>query len=93
MPGQEHVCQSCQRNHNQDIASVITARGLSFFLAFLVLVTIVVPMITLSRYGRIGLGLMFALMLFSSAVASIRTECRIARDSARFVEQETVGGC
>jgi Ion channel len=47
-------------------------RGLSFFLAFLVLVTIFVPMITLSRYGRIGLGLMFALMLFSGAVASIR---------------------
>src|SRR3984957_16939328 len=35
-------------------------RGLSFFLAFLVLVTIVVPMITLSRYGRMGLGLMSA---------------------------------
>jgi Ion channel len=48
-------------------------RGLSFFLAFLVLVTIFVPMITLSRYGRIGLGLMFALMLLSGAVASIRT--------------------
>ena len=47
-------------------------RGLSFFLAFLVLVTIFVPMVTLSRYGRIGLGLMFALMLFSGAVASIR---------------------
>jgi hypothetical protein len=45
--------------------------GLSFFLAFLVLVTIFVPMVTLSRYGRLGLGLMFALMLFSGAVASI----------------------
>jgi len=47
-------------------------RGLSLFLVFLVLVTIFVPMVTLSRYGRIGLGLMFALMLFSGAVASIR---------------------
>ncbi len=47
-------------------------RGLSFFLVFLVLVTIFVPMVHLSRYGRIGLGLMFALMLFSGAVASIR---------------------
>ena len=50
----------------------IEDRGLSFFLAFLVLVTIFVPMVSLSRYGRIGLGLMFALMLFSGAVASIR---------------------
>lgn len=49
----------------------IEDRGLSFFLAFLVLVTIFVPMITLSRYGRIGLGLIFALMLFSGAVATI----------------------
>jgi hypothetical protein len=47
-------------------------RGLSFFLAFLVLGTIFVPMIRLSRFGRIGLGLMFALMLFSGAVATIR---------------------
>jgi hypothetical protein len=47
-------------------------RGLSFFLAFLVLVTIFVPMVRLSRFGRIGLGLMFALMLFSGAVAAIR---------------------
>src|SRR5258708_33040234 len=47
-------------------------RGLSFFLVFLVLVTIFVPMVHLSQYGRIGLCLMFALMLFSGAVASIR---------------------
>ena len=47
-------------------------RGLSFFLAFLVLVTIFVPMIRWSRFGRIGVGLMFALMLFSGAVATIR---------------------
>jgi Ion channel len=49
----------------------IEDRGLSFFLAFLVLVTVFVPMVTLSRYGRIGLGLIFALMLFSGAVATI----------------------
>jgi hypothetical protein len=46
-------------------------RGLSFFLVFLVLVTIFVPMVHLSRAGRIGLGLIFALMLFSGAVATI----------------------
>jgi hypothetical protein len=47
-------------------------RGLSFFLAFLVLITILVPMIPLSRPGRIGLDLVFAFMLFSGAVATIR---------------------
>src|SRR5437899_591213 len=47
-------------------------RGLSFFLAFLVLITIFVPMIRLSRPGRIGLDLVFAFMLFSGAVATIR---------------------
>jgi len=47
-------------------------RGLSFFLAFLVLITIFVPMIPLSRSGRIGLDLIFAFMLFSGAVATIR---------------------
>ena len=50
----------------------VEERSLSFFLAILVLVTIFVPMITLSRFGRIGLGLTFALMLLSGAVASIR---------------------
>jgi Ion channel len=47
-------------------------RGLSFFLAFLIIATIFVPMVTLSRFGRIGIGLMFALMLFSGAIATIR---------------------
>ena len=47
-------------------------RGLSFFLAFLIIITIFVPMVRLSRSGRIGIGLMFALMLFSGAVATIR---------------------
>src|SRR5882724_2369739 len=55
----------------------IEDRGLSFFLVFLVLVTIFVPVVHLSRYGRIGLGLMFALMLFSGAVASIRNKILI----------------
>jgi len=40
--------------------------GLSFFLGFLVIAIIFVPMVTLSRSGRLGLGLMFALMLFAS---------------------------
>jgi hypothetical protein len=47
-------------------------RGLSFFLAFLVLIAIFIPMIRLSRPGRIGLDLVFAFMLFSGAVATIR---------------------
>src|SRR6266852_5424 len=50
----------------------VADRGLSFFLAFLVLITIFVPMIRLSRPGRIGLDLVFAFMLFSGAVATIR---------------------
>ncbi len=47
-------------------------RGLSFFLAFLVLIAVFVPMVRLSRSGRIGLDLIFALMLFSGAIATIR---------------------
>jgi len=50
----------------------VADRGLSFFLAFLVLITIFVPMIRLSRSGRIGLDLIFAFMLFSGAIATIR---------------------
>jgi suppressor of ftsI len=46
-------------------------RGLSFFLALLVLITIFVPMVHLSRSGRIGLDMIFALMLFSGAIATI----------------------
>jgi hypothetical protein len=47
-------------------------RGLSVFLGLLVLITIFVPMVRLSRSGRIGMDLVFALMLFSGAVATIR---------------------
>ncbi len=47
-------------------------RGLSFFLAFLVLMTIFVPMVGLSRPGRVAVDLTFALMLVSGAVATIR---------------------
>src|SRR2546427_13220060 len=50
----------------------IEDRGLSFFLGFLVFITIFVPMVRLSRSGRIALDLLFALMLFSGAVATIR---------------------
>jgi Ion channel len=46
-------------------------RLLSFFLAFLVLVTLVVPMIGLSRPGRIAIDLTFALMLLSGAIATV----------------------
>jgi hypothetical protein len=46
-------------------------RLLSFFLAFLVLVTIVVPMIGLSRPSRIAIDLTFALMLLSGAIATV----------------------
>src|SRR5882672_6254533 len=46
--------------------------GLSSFLALLVLITIFVPMVPLSRPGRIGLDLMFALMQFSGAIAIIQ---------------------
>src|SRR5580692_5397824 len=46
-------------------------RHLSFFLAFLVLMTIVVPMVGESRPGRIAIDLTFALMLFSGAIATV----------------------
>ena len=49
-------------------------RGLSVFLGFLVLITIFVPMFRLSRLGRIGIDLIFALMLFSGAIATIRNK-------------------
>jgi len=46
-------------------------RHLSFFLAFLVLMTIFVPMIGESRPGRIAIDLTFALMLLSGAIATV----------------------
>jgi hypothetical protein len=46
-------------------------RLLSFFLAFLVLMIIVVPMVGVSRLGRIALDLTFALMLLSGAMATV----------------------
>jgi ion channel len=50
----------------------IEDRGLSFFFGFLVFITIFVPMVRLSRSGRIALDVIFALMLFSGAVAAVR---------------------
>ena len=47
-------------------------RGLSFFLALLMIITIVVPMLGLSRPGRIAVDLTFALMLVSGTIATIR---------------------
>ena len=46
-------------------------RHLSFFLAFLVLMTIFVPMVGVSRPGRIAIDLVFALMLLSGALATL----------------------
>ncbi len=46
-------------------------RLLSFFLGFLVLMTIFVPMVGLSRAGRIAIDLTFALMLLSGAIATV----------------------
>src|SRR5438445_13779541 len=50
----------------------IEDRGLSLFLGFLIFITIFVPMVRLSRSGRIALDLLFAIMLFSGAIATIR---------------------
>src|SRR3984893_13995383 len=47
-------------------------RGMSFFLAFLVLTTILVPMVTLSQLGRIALALLFVLTLIAGAFATIQ---------------------
>ena len=46
-------------------------RHLSFFLAFLVLMTLVVPMVGESRPGRIAIDLTFALVLLSGAIATV----------------------
>jgi hypothetical protein len=46
-------------------------RLLSFFLGFLVIMTIFVPMVGLSRPGRIAIDLIFALMLLSGALATV----------------------
>jgi hypothetical protein len=46
-------------------------RFLSFFLGFLVLMTIFVPMVGLSRAGRLAIDLTFALTLLSGAIATV----------------------
>ena len=46
--------------------------GMAFFLAFLVVITVFLPMLTLSRFGRISLSVVFVLMLTSGALATIR---------------------
>ena len=46
-------------------------RLLSFFLAFLVLMTVLYPMIGPSRPGRIVIDIIFALMLLSGAIATL----------------------
>jgi hypothetical protein len=47
-------------------------RGMVFFLAFLVLTTIFVPMVTLSQLGRLALALIFIFTLISGAFATIQ---------------------
>jgi hypothetical protein len=47
-------------------------RGMVFFLAFLVLTTIFLPMVTLSQAGRLALSLIFVLTLIFGASATIR---------------------
>ena len=46
-------------------------RGMGFFLAFLVLMTIIVPTFNLSRPERLALTLIFALTLVSGALVTI----------------------
>lgn len=52
-------------------------RLLSFFLAFLVLMTIFVPMVGFSLPGRIAIDLTFALMLLSGAIATMHKRALI----------------
>jgi uncharacterized membrane protein len=47
-------------------------QGMVFFLALLVLITVLVPTIELSRSGRLALSLVFAVTLVSGAFATIR---------------------
>jgi voltage-gated potassium channel len=52
-------------------------RGMPLFLGFLVLTTIVLPVVTLSQAGRLALSLAFALMLIFGAFATIRHRAAI----------------
>jgi len=52
-------------------------RGMVVFLSFLVLTTIVLPVVTLSQVGRLALSLAFALMLIFGAFATIRHRAAI----------------
>jgi hypothetical protein len=52
-------------------------RGMAFFLAFLVLTTIFVPMITLSQFWRVALSLVFVATLISGAFAIIQNRVLI----------------
>lgn len=51
---------------------------MAYFLAFLVLVIIVVPMLNLSEFSRLGLSAIFATTLISGAFATIRHRILIA---------------
>jgi len=47
-------------------------RGMAFFLGFLVITTVFLPMLTLSLFGRISLSVFFGLMLVTGAFSTIR---------------------
>jgi Ion channel len=47
-------------------------KGMAFFLAFLVLTTILVPMMAVSQLGRLALSFVFVLTLISGAFATIQ---------------------
>jgi hypothetical protein len=52
-------------------------RGIAFFLGFLALTTMILPAVTLSQLGRLGVSLAFALMLIFGAFATIRHRAAI----------------
>jgi hypothetical protein len=47
-------------------------RGMAFFLAFLVVTTIFIPMVALAQFGRVALSFIFVLTLISGAFATIQ---------------------
>src|ERR1051326_7481851 len=49
-----------------------TDRGMAFFLGFLEITTVFLPMLTLSLFGRISLSIFFGLMLVTGAFATVR---------------------
>src|SRR5690349_13293574 len=72
-------CYCTLSNMRSLIASLfVRDRGMVVFLAFLVLVIIVLPMVTLSLIARLALSATFALTLILGAFATIRHRILIA---------------